>query len=179
MVPVDARELLAGLAAVEISTSCSVSIDTARRWKRRGRCPQGMQRLLELTLEGELGAVAAAFAGWRLDARHGELVSPEGWCFTPGEIRAIPFRYGQIRGLERQVRELVSTVEARADRRARLEALAAMANALAGAGRALEELRTGLTTSERDRLFELSRRRDPPAAPADERPGRRARRPRQ
>lgn len=156
----DARELLAGLAAVAIATSCRVSLDTARRWKRRGRCPQGMQRLLELTLEGELGAVAAAFAGWRLDARHGELVSPEGWCFTAGEIRAIPFRYGQIRGLQRQVRQLGSALDARADRRARLAALAELGQAIARGQRALAILRADLTDAERDRLFELSPNRE-------------------
>lgn len=118
-----------------------------------------MQRLLELTLEGELGAVAAAFAGWRLDARRGELVSPEGWCFTAGEIRAIPFRYGQIRGLEHQVRELLGTVEARADRRVRLAALAELGQAIARGQRALEILRADLTARERDRLFELERAR--------------------
>lgn len=116
-----------------------------------------MQRLLELTLEGELGAVAAAFAGWRLDARHGELVSPEGWRFTPGEIRAIPFRYGQIRGLQRQVRQLTAALDTRAERRARLAALAELGQAIARGQRALQILRADLTDRERDRLFELNR----------------------
>lgn len=153
----DARELLAELGVMEIAASCAVSIDTARRWKRHGRLPLGMHRLLELTRLGELGAIARAFAGWRLDARHGELVSPEGWRFSPGEIRAIPFRYGQIRGLQRQVRELVTAIEARADRRARLAALATAGEGLQLLQRALEQLAGELTSRERDRLFELQR----------------------
>lgn len=153
----DARELLAGLAVVAIAKGCSVSLDTARRWKRRGRMPAPMHRLLELTAHGELGGVAPAWAGWRLACRAGELVSPEGWRFTPGEIRALPLRYGQISGLERQVRELTVTVESRADRRERLAALAAAGRAIADAQRALEVLRADLTARELDRLFELER----------------------
>lgn len=151
----DTRELLSGLGVMEIARSCAVSLDTARRWKRRGRLPEGMHRLLELTALGELGAIARAFAGWRLDARAGELVSPEAWRFAPGEIRAIPFRHGQIRILEGQVRELVSAIEGRADRRARVEALAIAAAGLQLLERALEQLVDELTTRERDRLFEL------------------------
>lgn len=153
----DARELLTGLGVMEIATICAVSTDTARRWKRRGQLPQGMHRLLELTLEGELGAIAPAFAGWRLDARHGELVSPEGWRFPPGEIRALPLRYGQIRELERQVRELLAAIEGRADRRRRLQALAMAGEGLQLLQRALEQLARELTSRERDRLFELQR----------------------
>ena len=158
---------------MEIATAAGVHRDTARRWKRHGRLPPGMHRLLEITLHGELGAIARAFAGWRLDARRGELVSPEGWCFGAGEIRAIPFRYGQIRELDRQVRQLTATIDSRADRRARVEALAELGQAIARGERALAILRADLTDRERDRLFELSPSREkidagdaPPGAPS-------------
>lgn len=131
-----------------------------------------MHVLLEFALEGELGAIAPAFRGWRLDARHGELVSPEAWRFTPGEICSLPLQFGLVRELQRQVRELVTAIEGRADRRARLEALAMAGQGLQLLQRALEQLARELTARERDRLFELSPSRKridagdaPPGAP--------------
>lgn len=71
-----------------------VSVVTLRRWKRTGRVPRWALILLAL-LSGELAAIDPAFEGWLI--RAGELVTPEGWRFTPGEIRSIPFLYGQVR----------------------------------------------------------------------------------
>lgn len=71
-----------------------VSLVTLRRWKRTGRLP-AWARILIALLSGELDLVDKAFRGWII--RRGELVSPEGWCFTPGEIRSIPLLYGVIR----------------------------------------------------------------------------------
>lgn len=51
-------------------------------------------RVLLALLRGELAAIDAAFAGWII--RRGELVSPDGWCFAPGEIATIPLLYGQV-----------------------------------------------------------------------------------
>ncbi|MGH7144764.1 MAG: DUF3653 domain-containing protein [Planctomycetota bacterium] len=71
-----------------------VSVVTLRRWKRTGRLPRWAIILVAI-LSGELEQVDPAFAGWLI--RAGELISPEGWRFTPGEIRSIPFLYGQVR----------------------------------------------------------------------------------
>ncbi len=64
-----------------------VSRITLQRWKRTRRLPRWAAILIRL-LDGELEAIDPAFAGWII--RRGQLVSPENWCFTPGEIRSIP-----------------------------------------------------------------------------------------
>ncbi|HZT04351.1 MAG TPA: DUF3653 domain-containing protein [Steroidobacteraceae bacterium] len=71
-----------------------VSDTTLRRWKRTRRLPRWAEILITI-LSGDLSPVDPAFAGWHL--RRGELVSPEGWCFTAGEIRSIPLLHGQVR----------------------------------------------------------------------------------
>jgi hypothetical protein len=67
---------------------------TARRWKRLKALPRWLAILVRVVLEGELADVSAEFAGWCI--RHGELVSPEGSRFTPGQIRALPILRQQL-----------------------------------------------------------------------------------
>ena len=86
---------LDGVTAARLVALTGVHESTARRWKVRLRCPRWLDRLLALCISGELGEVRDAWAGWRLTDGH--LVSPEGWCFSPGEIRSIPFLHGQVR----------------------------------------------------------------------------------
>lgn len=62
-----------------------VSPATRRRWGRTHRVP----RLASLTvrlLEGELGAIAPEWTGWRIQGA--ALVSPEGECWNPGRLQA-------------------------------------------------------------------------------------------
>ena len=33
-----------------------------------------------------------------------ELVSPEGWCFTPGDVRSVPFLTAQVRAYQARER---------------------------------------------------------------------------
>lgn len=70
-----------------------ISVSTLRRWRRQGRMPGVVAKLLP-ALDGELGVIDRAFSGWRL--QEGVLVSPEGWRFRPGEIRSIPFLASEI-----------------------------------------------------------------------------------
>lgn len=57
-----------------------------------------------------LDEVHDAWAGWIINTRDGELVSPEGVCVTMGQIRALPYLYAQIRALrELQRREAIKT----------------------------------------------------------------------
>ncbi|MDE2469317.1 MAG: hypothetical protein KGL35_11385 [Bradyrhizobium sp.] len=77
-----------------LADRAGVSAVTVRRWQRTNRIPAWARVLLAL-LRGELDAIDAAFTGWII--RRGELISPEGWCFAPAEIRTIPLMYGQIR----------------------------------------------------------------------------------
>lgn len=83
-----------------------VSAVTLRRWERTGRVPRWALILIGL-LAGNLEAIDPAFAGWLI--RAGELVTPEGWRFTPGEIRSIPFLYGQVRIWRSEALELRNT----------------------------------------------------------------------
>jgi hypothetical protein len=80
---------------------------TCQRWKRAARVARWLERLVLVYLQGELGEIDRTWSGWRLIA--GELVSPEGWRFTPGDVRVLPFLQAQIRTL-------------RADRRVALQA---------------------------------------------------------
>lgn len=97
--------------AATLARFAGVSERTARRWRRDG-IPARYVALAEL-LAGELGAVAPAWSGWTLDRRG--LTSPEGWTFTPGELRAVPIQYQRVAALERE----------RADFRRRFDVLAA------------------------------------------------------
>ena len=76
---------------------------TVSRWRRRRSFPPIVRRLARLELDGELGAIHAAWTGWRLDRKAGELVTPDGWTFTPGEIRAYPLRLQEARALRREL----------------------------------------------------------------------------
>ncbi len=70
-----------------------VSRVTLRRWKRSRRLPRWAVILIRL-LDGELEAIDPAFAGWII--RRGVLVSPENWCFTPGEVRSVPLLHSAL-----------------------------------------------------------------------------------
>lgn len=95
----DARDLLHGLNPKSISALCRVSIHTARRWKKSGRVPGPHARVLELLIAGHLGALGSTWSGWSV--RGADLVTPEGWRVSPGEIRAIPYRDELVRELRR------------------------------------------------------------------------------
>lgn len=58
-----------------------------------GRVPPWARILIRL-LNGELDAIDAAWSGWII--RRGELVSPENWCFRPGEVRSIPLMHAGL-----------------------------------------------------------------------------------
>jgi hypothetical protein len=51
-----------------------------------------------MILEADLGAFDPAWGGWTL--RAGQLMSPEGWGATPGEILSIPLMRLQIAGYQ-------------------------------------------------------------------------------
>lgn len=72
---------------------CGVSRVTLLRWKRTRRLPAWAVILIRL-LDGELAGIDPAFAGWII--RRGMLVSPENWCFSPAEVRALPLLYSAL-----------------------------------------------------------------------------------
>lgn len=62
-----------------------VSVATVRRWDRgQRRVPWIVVRLLRLMRLGDLGALAPAWDGWRLDGD--ALWSPEGFAYRAGEV---------------------------------------------------------------------------------------------
>jgi hypothetical protein len=80
-----------------------VSERTARHWRRTRKLPAWALGWLKL-MDGDLGRLEPAFAGWRI--KNGALKSPDGWAFHPGEIETVPFRHQQIRALESEIRAL-------------------------------------------------------------------------
>lgn len=76
-----------------------ISRITARRWARSAPRAPRWAELLSRILRGDLTPVHPAWRHWGISAR-GELVSPEGWIFRPGEILAARLRWGRIAGTE-------------------------------------------------------------------------------
>lgn len=93
---------LADWSAERIAETAGVHVTTARRWKRGESPPLSATRLIQMELNGSLGAIHRDWAGWHL--KDGALVSDDGTCFTPGEVRAIPFMRMQIESYKRDQR---------------------------------------------------------------------------
>jgi Phage protein len=82
-----------GVEKLVAFTGCHPS--TARRWLRLRRLPRWLQQLVAIIGFGELGPLSKDWDGWRVRGKH--LISPEGWVFTFGEVRSIPFLQAQVR----------------------------------------------------------------------------------
>jgi hypothetical protein len=75
-----------------------VSVRTVRHWDSgRNRVPWSAVRLLRLRRLGDMGALHDAWAGWRLNERTAELVSPNGYSFQPGKLQIWPILCEQAR----------------------------------------------------------------------------------
>lgn len=83
----------------EIAAICGVDLTTARRWKRGARRPPKSAILL---ISGDLGIFDPAWRGWIV--RRGQLISPEGWEITTGEVLAVPLMRLQIAAYQRDLR---------------------------------------------------------------------------
>jgi hypothetical protein len=88
-------ERLADLTGVDVST--------ARRWKRAGKLPAPILRLLALCLLGRLDLLG--WDGWTL--LDGSLQSPEGWAFSPGEVLALPLLRLQLAQAQAEIRRFM------------------------------------------------------------------------
>lgn len=91
-----------GLPVAMLIAAAGVSADTARRWKRHRRIPPLAARLVQWWAHGDLGALDRAWTGFTL--RAGQLWTPYQFSVGPGDISAIPYRFAQIRALERELR---------------------------------------------------------------------------
>jgi Phage protein len=88
-----------GIPAGEIARRCRVDVATARRWKRGARCPPATSLMI---LAEDLGCFDPAWKGWRI--RDGQLLSPEGWRVSPGDVLALPLMRLQIVSYQRDQR---------------------------------------------------------------------------
>jgi hypothetical protein len=89
------------ITLIKLVTGCGAS--TAKRWKANpASIPEPARRLLALTLHGDLGALDARWRGWRI--ANGQLLSPDGNTFRPGEVQAIPFKEVLLKDYQRRQR---------------------------------------------------------------------------
>lgn len=92
---------LYGITIKEIARICHVDLTTARRWKRGARCPPKSALLL---IGGDLGCFDAAWKGWRVHG--GNLISPEGWEITLGDVISSPLLRQQLAAFKSELRRL-------------------------------------------------------------------------
>lgn len=86
-----AMDTVYGLTAETIAERTGVDVSTARRWKAGStRLPRAAQMIIE----ADLGCFGKEWRGWRIQGT--DLVSPEGWKVSPGEIMALPLLRAQI-----------------------------------------------------------------------------------
>ena len=75
-----------------------VSVRTVRYWDAgQHRVPWSAVRLLRLKRIGDLGALHDRWAGWIINERTSELVSPNGYRFTPDKLAVWPLLCEQAR----------------------------------------------------------------------------------
>lgn len=89
-----------GIPLARLIELTGVHPDTARRWKREQYIPRPWDLIVQLRMQAPLGELAQPWDGWHL--RKDLIISPEGWSFTPGQVRAIPLRDQLIRELQRE-----------------------------------------------------------------------------
>ena len=101
----------AGLSWDALPDVCNVSARSVQRWRARGQLPALL--VLFLACFQDLGIIAPEWSGWQLSHRQGELYSPEGVGYRPGDLLSFQFRLQQIRILQGRVAQLERELEAR------------------------------------------------------------------
>lgn len=92
---------LFGINVNELSRICHVSLKTAARWKSGTTCPPESALLL---LAADLGCFDAKWKGWCV--RRGNLVSPEGWEITQGDVISSPLLRQQLAAFKTELKRL-------------------------------------------------------------------------
>lgn len=91
------------LTIEEASRLCGVSPRTWRRYEHgETTIPPGLALLLKVCAGGALPTDSSSWAGWRMF--RGELYSPEGLAFRPGDIRSMPYLHALVAELRAQLR---------------------------------------------------------------------------
>jgi hypothetical protein len=82
-----------------IAERTGVDVSTARRWKSGAvRVPKSAAMILE----ADLGCFAREWRGWCLNG--GELVSPEGWRISLGQVLNVPLMRQQLAAYQAALR---------------------------------------------------------------------------
>lgn len=97
----DWYESVSDFSIKHIAQVCGVDLTTARRWKRRAQRPPDWAFPL---LMGDLGFFDPRWKGWRLIK--GDLVSPEGWTLSCGDVLAQRLAQAQIAAYQVENRRL-------------------------------------------------------------------------
>jgi len=97
------NEELYGTPAETIGLLCKVCVTTARRCKRGAR---RMPETARMILAGDLGCFDP---GWAL--RDGELICPEGWEVSPGDVLSISLMRAQIDAYQAKERQIQAIEE--------------------------------------------------------------------
>lgn len=102
----DPKDILFRWEVKDIARICEVDVTTARRWKRGAQRPPEWALYL---LEGDLGFFDPKWRGWRLI--RGDLVSPENWIITLGDVLAQRLVAAQISAYQTENRHLKAQIE--------------------------------------------------------------------
>lgn len=97
------ENLFYGFPVKHIAATCGVDLTTARRWKRGAQRPPPWAFPL---LTGDLGFFDPVWKGWRLI--RGDLVSPENWIITLGDVLAQRLVAAQISAYQIENKRLKS-----------------------------------------------------------------------
>ena len=106
IIQAEARDVLREKAEV-IAEIAGVDISTVRRWKRTGKVPPPIGKLLTILIRGDISSLG--FYGWRI--LNGELISPEGWTYGPGEVLALTLLRQRVAFLETERRKFLGLEE--------------------------------------------------------------------
>ena len=105
---VDTSSPCYGLSTKDIARICKVDLATARRWKRGATCLPETARMI---LERDLGCFDSGWAGWTINSV-GELVSPENWRATRGDVMCIQLTQMQLGDFRRENKILKDELQA-------------------------------------------------------------------
>jgi Phage protein len=105
----EVNRLIEQVGAARIQREIGVHRTTLLRW-RRGTVAVPAAQLRALRALAYDTGTHPAWEGWRI--RDGKLHSPEGYTFTPGELLALPYVYGERNSLRDRVKDLEATVAA-------------------------------------------------------------------
>ena len=108
----DLRRLIELEGQRYVERQLDVHRTTVARWLAGSFAIPGAKALAVRGLLGDLPGTAGAWTGWRF--AHGELLSPAGDAYKPGEVLAIRVQQQRVKALSDELRELrlrVKTLE--------------------------------------------------------------------